>query len=88
MAYTKHEDPGHGWLEVPKRELIELGIADQISDYSYQDKDNVYLEEDCDMTIFLKAKGVKKWSDIDIVDAHLNGDHWVRGLKPYKGGIE
>jgi len=56
MTYTIHTDPAHGWLEVPVRELQELGIADQISQYSYLKGDTAYLEEDCDLYRFVQAK--------------------------------
>lgn len=55
-VYNYYTDPGHGWLKVTIDELKELNILDQISSYSYTRKNNVYLEEDCDMGIFMKAK--------------------------------
>jgi hypothetical protein len=42
--YRYIQDPGHGWIEVPRAELNALGIARQISLYSYQLGDWVYLE--------------------------------------------
>ena len=63
--YTFHEDSGHGWLEVKRAELISLGILDQISHYSYQDGDTVYLEEDCDLERFCIAKNIKTFSDLN-----------------------
>ena len=55
--YTFYEDPGHGWLEVPVEDLIEAGVANKISSCSYRDDNGMaYLEEDCDMAIFLEAK--------------------------------
>jgi hypothetical protein len=53
-VYTFHTDPGHGWLEVPRSHLRILGIEDRISGYSYADDENVYLEEDCDASLFAK----------------------------------
>ena len=54
-----HTDPGHGWLEVPFKELAELGIENKISSYSYVDMVpggfTIYLEEDCDYTRFAEA---------------------------------
>ena len=55
LDFQFHEDAGHGWLEVPKSIIRELGISDQISNYSYQKGDIAYLEEDADMSLFLKA---------------------------------
>jgi len=48
-------DAGHEWLAVRKSELEELGIADQISAYSYQKGSTAYLEGDCDAARFLDA---------------------------------
>jgi hypothetical protein len=57
-----HTDPGHGWAEVPRQELFDLGIADKITQFSYQKGDKVFLEEDCDLTTFcekLRARNVQ-----------------------------
>ena len=53
--YIFHEDPGHGWLQVPISEIKELGIADKISPYSYRLRDWCFLEEDCDAGVFIDA---------------------------------
>jgi hypothetical protein len=53
--YTFYSDPGHGWLKVDRQELIDLGIAESISPYSYQNRQDVYLEEDSDLTKFFNA---------------------------------
>ena len=52
---TFHEDARHGWLEVPKSWLKKLGIAHEISGFSYEKDGSVYLEEDADLSIFLNA---------------------------------
>lgn len=51
--YTFFEDAGHGWLKVPVSELLELGIEEEISPFSYLFGDWAYLEEDCDMPRFI-----------------------------------
>jgi len=56
MQYYFHSDPGHAWLAVKRKELIQLGILDKISSFSYQKGSTVYLEEDCDAGVFLDAK--------------------------------
>lgn len=57
--YRFISDPGHGWLEVPRKEIDQAGIAGKVSKFSYQsiDGEMVYLEEDCDAYLFLKAIG-------------------------------
>ena len=64
--YLRIETPGHSWLRVPLLELLELGIRDKITDYSYEDKLYAYLEEDDDLSIFIKAKRRKHGSKYDI----------------------
>ena len=51
-----HSDPGHGWLAVKARELTELGIANDISEYSFVKGKSVYLEEDSDMAKYIAAQ--------------------------------
>lgn len=48
-------DPGHGWLKVNIDETIELGIYYKISPFSFRDKSNLFLEEDCDAPLFINA---------------------------------
>ena len=49
-------DASHGWLRVRAWHLTRLGIAQQISPYSYEDRQGyAYLEEDCDAPRFLAA---------------------------------
>ena len=55
--FTFYEDPGHGWLEIPERLVLESGA--EISGHSYRANGNVYLEEDCDLAEYLRAAGVK-----------------------------
>lgn len=50
-----HTDPGHGWFAVKRTELQRLGLLDKVSTYSYQRGATVYLEEDCDASLFFAA---------------------------------
>jgi hypothetical protein len=54
-TFTHYTDPAHGWVEVPRALLHELGIADKITGYSYQRGEDVFLEEDCDLSVFARA---------------------------------
>ncbi len=54
-----HQDPGHGWYAVKRTLLNEVGVQDQISSYSYQNGQTVYLEEDRDAGLFLEAAKAK-----------------------------
>lgn len=49
------EDPGHAWVRFSKKRLAELGIADKITSFSYQNGNNAFLEEDYDLSILANA---------------------------------
>lgn len=84
--YNYFQDPAHGWVRVKMSELMELGIADKISSYSYVSASgkSVYLEEDLDLSTFLSAKGIEKLSDLPIRTKHSNKLSYVRSLKNYE----
>jgi hypothetical protein len=82
QTFTFYADPGHGWLEVPRDLLRELNIADEVSPYSYQRMDKVFLEEDCDLATFTRAMGAAG-REFKVVETHTNGDSFVRSLPSY-----
>lgn len=93
MKMKFYTDPGHAWLEVDRLELFRLGIESKISGYSYQNKDKVYLEEDCDCAIFFEALfGSSEWYKDQankekihaIPTKHTNNDSKVRRYEGYK----
>lgn len=55
MIFKIYADPGHAWAAVKRKFLVELGILEKITPYSYQRGDTVYLEEDCDAATFVNA---------------------------------
>lgn len=61
-TYTCHNDPGHGWCEVPVSDLQLLGIDKAISGYSYIKGDIAYLEEDCDFSTLMYAAEAAGWT--------------------------
>ena len=69
IEYTYYTDPGHGWLEVGVDELILLGIGDKISSYSYINGGKAYLEEDCDMGLFIRTMEA---NGVEVKLAHIN----------------
>jgi len=90
-TYTFFEDSGHGWLKVAKKELRELGIESEVSGYSYATKNFAYLEEDCDMTLFVKAFEAKtgtKWdSNVNMTVKYTDGQSGVRRMRSYEGAL-
>lgn len=87
-SITIYTDPQHGWAKVSLKELLKLNILDKISTYSYIHKNglNAYLEEDCDLSLYLKAldsKGIK----FRIIEKHTNKSSKIRSYKRYTLGI-
>jgi hypothetical protein len=75
-------DPGHGWLRVSRSELDKLGILNQITHYSYQRGDCVFLEEDCDLSTFLMAKAARG-QPVELCEAHTNRQSKIRGYSSF-----
>ena len=85
--YVFHNDPAHAWLAVKSSEIARLGIGDKISQFSYQNGSTVYLEEDSDAGVFLRAKeaaGEKVTKD-QIREVYSNHSHRIRNYESYRG---
>ena len=63
MKYALFSDPSHAWLKVSIEEIKQLGIAPEISGFSYisADRKYAYLEQDRDAQIFLNAVLAADW---------------------------
>ena len=83
MKLTYFTDPGHGWVKVPRKLLERLSIADQISRYSYSRGDSVYLEEDCDASLFFNAYKDKYGVDPKHDYRHTNNRSPIRNYDSY-----
>ena len=81
--FTFHADPGHGWLQVPRKMLTDLGIAAEISGYSYQRGPHVYLEEGMDAGTFGRAY-VKKHGKRPEFEEVYKEVTPIRGYSPYQ----
>ena len=85
-TFKFYYDDGHGWLAVKKKYLKELGIADKISQYSYQKGLTAYPEEDCDMEVFVKAMMESfdlHLSDFSLVHVRHDGRSPIRSYSRY-----
>ena len=49
-------DSAHAWCRVPRKVLVESGVADQISNRSFQKGNNVFLDQDSDLPKFVEAR--------------------------------
>ena len=81
--YKLYTDSAHAWLEVPMQELIDLGIADKISHFSYRNGKYVYLEEDCDLGIWLYARKLIVDQFQSMVKEHYSDVSIVRSYQHY-----
>lgn len=88
-SITIYTDPSHGWAKVSLSELFSLKIHDKISTYSYirsnEKYSYVYLEEDCDLSTYLKAlddKGIK----FRMIEKHTNKSSKIRSYSRYTLG--
>jgi hypothetical protein len=83
QTFTLYTDSGHAWLEVPRELLHELGIADEISEFSRQRLDRVFLEEDSDLLRFTRSMGAA-CREFKTLETYTAGNSFVRGLPPYQ----
>lgn len=86
FTVTVYSDPAHAWAKVKRQVLINLGIANKISRYSYQLRDNVYLEEDNDLYLLqqtLDAQGVR----LKYVEKPTDRASKIRSYERYEYGF-
>ncbi len=81
-TYTYFQDPGHGWVQVPVKELEELDIEDQISSFSYYKNKMVYLEEDSDAPKFFKALESRN-IEYKVNEVHQNEESIIRSYRHF-----
>ena len=75
-------DPGHGWLAVKTAELVDLGIAGDISTYSYQKGKSAYLEEDSDAGKYIRAMAARG-TTVVLMEKHIDGRSPIRSYPSY-----
>mgnify|MGYP003659893723 CR=1 FL=1 len=77
-----YSDGGHAWGKVKRDVLRNLGIANQVSSYSYQRNDYVYLEEDCDLFLLQQAMD-KDNVRLKFVERHTDRESKIRSYERY-----
>lgn len=78
-----YSDPGHAWGKVKRSVLHNLGIANNITSYSYQRGEYVYLEEDCDLSTLCMALHQRN-TRIKFVEKHTDRESRIRSYERYK----
>ena len=67
-------DDGHGWLRVDKSNYMQSNF--RASSYSYYDDQFVYLEEDCDASLYINEHKITN----HIPEQYYEGYCFVRDL--------
>jgi hypothetical protein len=83
MQIKFYSDPGHGWGAVKRRLLVDLGIAEKITTYSYQKGDTVYLEEDCDLATLTTALSLNS-IPIEYIEKSTNRRSPIRSYERFR----
>ena len=83
MKLYFYSDPGHGWLSVSRKTLEKYIDPKLVSTYSYQRNDRVFLEEDRDAQLLIKAlKDAGK--KIEIVDYCARRSSKIRSYEYFR----
>jgi hypothetical protein len=77
MLHHVH-DSGHGWIGVDYDTLDRLGIANEITVYSYRGPDRAWLEEDRDAGTLMRALAIAG-IEYRITEEHVH-EAWIRCL--------
>jgi hypothetical protein len=83
FTITVYNDAGHAWGKVKRQVLQELNLLPKVSSYSYQYKDNVYLEEDCDLNMLcqlLNEQDVR----VKFVEKFTTGNSRIRSYERFQ----
>jgi hypothetical protein len=83
LIFDFHQDGGHAWLKVSKKLFNKTNAnIEHISQFSYEDNNNYYLEQDCDATMYLnnlKEQGIK-YSFINIDDGRYSPIRYLNSI--------
>lgn len=78
-TFVVYNDPGHGWAKVPFDVIDEIGMKlEDFSSYSYLKRRHIYLEEDCDMSLFAKRFNEHHGVAPAWRDRHCNNESKIR----------
>ena len=70
MKVIYHNDGGHGWYAVKRKKLESMGILNKVSRFSFERGGTVYLEEDCDASLFFNALSEEEKQQIKVIDSY------------------
>jgi hypothetical protein len=83
-VFKFYADPGHAWLAVKIKDLMAIRMSpNDFSPYSYIRGGTVYLEEDCDASLF--AENWKaKFGSFNYESKHTDKTHPIRSYNRIK----
>ena len=82
MKLNIYSDPGHAWCKVPRSLLVKYNIEGDITSFSYQRGDYVYLEEDCDLPLLVTT--LRAWGKtVEFKELHTNKSSKIRSYSHY-----
>jgi hypothetical protein len=82
MKFDIYADPSHAWCKVSLKKLLELGIAEHISRFSYVHGDFAFLEEDRDLQVFIEAMK-KAGRSVSFREHHADRSSRIRRYESY-----
>jgi len=83
MRITVYSDPGHAWGKVSLSKLAQLDLIDRISSCSFLRGKFAYLEEDCDLSLFILAMR-DRGQDVSFNEQNRrSGDSVIRSYDHY-----
>ena len=86
FTITLYSDPGHAWGKLKLDVLHGLNVAHLITRYSYTYGDNVYLEEDCDLSVVIKALEAQGCT-VAFKEKHTDKESRIRNYERYEYGF-
>ena len=78
-----YEDPGHAWCKVSRHDKVFQMIAKEVSHFSHQRGESVYLEEDVDLGLYYN-KLVELGYEIKWKYNHTDDLSRIRGYEQYR----
>jgi hypothetical protein len=70
MKIIYHNDGGHGWYAVKRKKLESMGILSNVTGFSYERGETVYLEEDYDASLFFNALSEEEKKQIEVIGSY------------------
>lgn len=83
FTITVYSDPSHSWGKIKRSVLHNLGIANNITAYSYQRGEYVYCETDVDLTTVCMALNQRN-TRVKFVEKRTDRDSRIRSYERYK----